>query len=55
MNLKVGGALKITIQEFKTPNGMSINETGISPHITVENERNSGIDTQLNRAIEYLR
>ena len=53
--LRSGGALKITIQEFKTPNGDPINEIGITPHIEIENERGSDIDAQLNRAIEYLR
>ncbi|MCL2354849.1 MAG: S41 family peptidase [Oscillospiraceae bacterium] len=52
---EIGGALKITIGEFKTPNGDPINEQGVSPHIEVESVRDSGMDEQLERAIEYLR
>ena len=50
--LKIGGALKITIEEFKTPNGNTIHKAGITPDIEVEN--NEKEDTQLQKAIEYL-
>lgn len=50
--LKIGGALKITIEEFKTPNGNTIHKVGITPDIEVEN--NEKEDTQLQKAIEYL-
>lgn len=53
--LRTGGALKLTIQEFKTPNGTRINENGITPDIEIENERGTEEDEQLNRAIEFLR
>ncbi|MCL2383975.1 MAG: S41 family peptidase [Oscillospiraceae bacterium] len=48
------GAISVTTAEFKTPNGDPINEVGIEPDIVVEYVRDSGIDEQLNRAIEYL-
>lgn len=51
--LKIGGALKITIEEFKTPKGNSIHEVGITPDIEVENNENE--DLQLQKAIEYLK
>lgn len=52
--LTSGGALKITIQEFKTPNGTPINEVGVEPNIVVEYDRETDIDEQLQKAIEYL-
>ena len=57
--LKIGGALKITIEEFKTPNGKVIHTVGIKPDIEVENNdeevTEDGVkDLQLEAAIEYL-
>jgi len=55
--LAIGGALKITIEEFKTPNGNKIHEVGIMPDIEVENSEEdleAKIDTQLDTAIDYL-
>ena len=40
--LKIGGALKITIEEFKTPNGNTIHKVGITPDIEVENNEKEG-------------
>ena len=50
------GALKITIEEFKTPNGNTINETGIKPDVEVEIEtiEEYNDDIQLKKAIEIL-
>ena len=48
----VGGALKVTIEEFKTPNGNTINKTGIAPDEEVKESEDKTIDAQLNRAIE---
>lgn len=50
--LKIGGALKITIEEFKTPKGNKIHQVGITPDIEIENSEKE--DTQLQKAIEYL-
>lgn len=47
-------ALKITIEEFKTPNGNKINKVGITPDVEVELDLTSNADTQLQKAIELL-
>ena len=51
--LAIGGALKITIEEFKTPNGEKIHEVGIEPDIEVKNDGEE--DSQLQAAIDYLK
>jgi len=48
-NLKNGGSVKITVAEYLTPNGTSINGVGITPDVIVEDEVE-----QLNKAIEIL-
>ena len=57
--LVIGGAIKITIEEFKTPNGKTIHEEGIIPDIEVENEleliTSKEEDLQLQKAIECLK
>ena len=50
--VKSGGALKVTIKEFKTPNGDTINKKGIEPNITVEDNEKTETDEQLQKAIE---
>ena len=50
--VKSGGALKVTIEEFKTPNGDTINKKGIEPNITVEDNEKTETDKQLQKAIE---
>ncbi len=47
-------ALKITIEEFKTPNGNKINKVGITPDVEVELDSTANVDTQLQKAIELL-
>ena len=50
------GALKITVEEFRTPNGNVINEKGISPDIEVEELlEETTEDIQLQKAIEILK
>lgn len=49
------GALNVTIEEFKTPNGDKINEVGITPDIEVENNPETKEDEQLQKAIETLK
>lgn len=49
------GALKVTIEEFKTPNGDKINEVGITPDIEVEDNPETKEDEQLQKAIETLK
>lgn len=55
--LKDGSALKITIAEWLTPQGRSINKEGIRPDELVEitaEDIAAGIDAQFERAIEVL-
>ncbi len=57
-SLEGGSALKITIAEWLTPKGNSINEIGIKPDIVVPmsvEDVNNDMDPQLERAIELLR
>lgn len=52
-----GSAVKVTIAQWYTPNGRSINETGIAPDIEVEytlEEYQAGIDPQKDKAIDIL-
>lgn len=56
--LAIGGAIKITTEEFKTPNGNKIHKVGITPDIEVENEETvveENQDKQLQKAIEFLK
>lgn len=50
-----GGALKITIEEFRTPNGNVINKKGIEPDVTIEDNKETEADEQLQKAIEILK
>lgn len=50
--MKDGGALKVTIEEFRTPNGNVINKKGIEPNIVVEDNKETDEDEQLQKAIE---
>ena len=47
-----GGALKVTIEEFYTPNGDKINKTGIVPDVEIEDDEKTEKDEQLQKAIE---
>jgi len=49
------GALKVTIQEFKTPNGEKINLQGIEPDEIIEDNPETEVDEQLQKAIELLK
>ena len=50
-----GGALKLTIKEFCTPNGSKINKEGIKPDIEVEDNSETEEDEQLQKAIKMLK
>jgi carboxyl-terminal processing protease len=56
--LKDGSSLKVTIAEWLTPNGDSINEEGLKPdikvEITQENIENQE-DVQMNKALEEIK
>lgn len=57
----IGGALKVTVSEYFTPNGNKINKIGIEPDEKVElddsesAEITKNTDTQLQKAIEILK
>ena len=54
-DLKNGGMIKYTIQEWLTPKGNYIDQAGIAPNIELEYEYNEkGIDNQKDRAVELL-
>ena len=48
-------ALKVTVEEFKTPNGDKINKVGITPDIEVEDNLETDEDEQLQKAVEILK
>ncbi|MBQ3145580.1 MAG: S41 family peptidase [Clostridia bacterium] len=50
-----GGALKLTIEEFRTPNGEIINKKGIEPDIEIQDDKKTEADEQLQKAIEILK
>lgn len=49
-----GSALKLTISNYYTPNGVNINGVGIEPDEKVEPTENEKEDRQLQRAVEVL-
>ena len=56
--LKDGTCVKLTVAEYFTPKGRSINEKGITPDVEVEYEHNEAdpeADNQLDKAIEVLK
>ena len=56
-SLPGGSALKVTVAEWLTPGGASINKEGIAPDIAVEmtaDDYNKDLDPQLQRAVELL-
>ena len=58
MDLWDGTCLKVTIAEYYTPSGRSINGTGVTPDVEVEyeyDENNPEADNQLDRALEVVR
>ena len=58
MDLGDGTCLKVTIAEYYTPSGRSINGTGVEPDVEVEyeyDENNPDADNQLDKALEVVR
>ena len=53
--ISTGGALKITIKEFITPNGNKINKEGIAPDEEIKEIKDNNIDEQLQKAIELCK
>ena len=57
-DLKDGTCVKLTIEEYFTPNGRNINGEGITPDVEVEyekDENNPDADNQLEKAMEILK
>lgn len=50
-----GSALKLTINEYFTPNETKINKVGIKPDFEIEQNTETDEDEQLNKAIELLK
>lgn len=53
--LKDGSALKLTVEEYYTPNETKINKVGITPDYEVNLNKDTEDDEQLNKAIELLK
>lgn len=57
-NLSGGASVKITIAKWYTPNGLSIDENGITPDVEVvrsEEDINANKDPQLDKAVELIK
>ena len=52
--LQDGSAVKLTVSEYFTPDGVAIHGIGIEPDIVVEYDAESEEDNQLQAAIDYL-
>lgn len=58
MDLRDGTCLKVTVAEYYTPSGRSINGTGVEPDVEVEFEYDAddpNADSQLDKALEVVR
>lgn len=56
-DLPDGSAIKLTVSEWLTPAGTSIEEAGITPDIIIEltqEDYDNDLDPQLDKAVEYL-
>ena len=49
-----GSVLKLTVNEYYTPNETKINKVGIEPDYSLEDDKDTEEDEQLNKAIELL-
>ena len=55
LRLKDGSAIKLTTEEYYTPNRTKINKAGIEPDELVENKKDEQTDLQLQKAIEMVK
>ena len=53
--LEDGSALKLTVNEYFTPNETKINKIGIAPDYDIDLDYEAQEDTQLNKALELLK
>ncbi len=54
IGLKDGSSLRVTVAKWFTPDGRSINDEGIQPDISIESDRQTDNDEQLERARQEL-
>lgn len=54
-SLRDGTYVKVTISEYFSPNGNSINEKGVEPNVFVEDNEDTKEDEQLDKAIEEIK
>ena len=55
LELTDGSVLKLTVNEYYTPNEIKINKIGIEPDYSLEDDKETDEDEQLNKAIELLK
>ena len=55
MKLTNDTSIKITVAKWYTPNGVSISDSGLTPQVKLEPNKNEDVDTQLQEAINYLK
>ena len=55
LELTDGSVLKLTVNEYYTPNEIKINKVGIEPDYSLEDDKETKEDEQLNKAIELLK
>ncbi len=51
--LKNGGGIRLTISKYYLPSGKSISEVGVSPDITVEEQKQFKLDSDNDNQLEY--
>jgi len=54
-NLSKGYTLKLTVEEYLTAKKHKINKIGITPDVIVSEQKNSGKDLQLEKALEIIK
>ena len=54
-NLGDGTYAKITIEEYFSPNGTKINESGVEPNFDIDDDKETETDEQLEKAIEVVK
>jgi carboxyl-terminal processing protease len=55
MKLTSDTSIKITVAKWYTPNGVSISDSGLTPKIVLEPNKDEKVDTQLEKAINYFK
>lgn len=55
MKLTSDTSIKITIAKWYTPNGVSISDSGLTPKVVLEPNKDEKVDTQLQEAINYFK